>query len=711
MVAVPPGMPAKWEDILAMFHDGTTKLPDRNLVAGPGSKRWIASAVNGAWSDTATRSGGEDWGFDGYKAYYFASRSEKPYLVFGFRYDWKEFGNDPGPLSDFTGAAGAIFGSVWAGTNKDTNPLMSKKAAEVFNNMDLWTGGWAVEFNKWAESVGNGSEELEGKSAALFEAVLLAVKRSLLETQSYYMSGAVKSDLEAVSSKLKTTIDVLAKNAWDWFEKRETVPVVAGQTPREAGPISMPFTHLYAEFLRALAAKTFTTDYRDRFDGLDFESVEGEAKLSWLAGVKTELDDASAQTMLDLATAYDKASAKLSDANAVVKPTFTISLTPEEQKDFYGDTGTGDDGGPGGADDFLNKFKEMFGGGAGGDEGGGGNQDLGGPPPVTGPNGSESSSKGPGTNGLGLGPNPITGPNGSTSGTSNPLGSGGLPAGSRIDPKTGAVTDSKGKPVLGADGRPLVVPPGSTIGPGGKIISPAGPKPPTLPNGSTSGGNALRGFGIDAEGNVIVPKGTKVDAHGNLIGADGKPLTNAYGGKLSVPPGSRINADGTISDPQGKHITESSNNLKTRNPKTLDELFNGQRRPSTSSGELFGGSKGASENLRRMVDSNGNAIREPSSVVAGLSNRARAAMGLPATPAVPPTQGNVSTQSLGALGRGGAGGTGSGMPFMPPMGMGGGGGAPGGGANGGDRQRNVWLSEDEEVWGTEPDAGTGVIGR
>ncbi|WP_457517756.1 hypothetical protein [Streptomyces sp. TE33382] len=622
-------------------------------------------------------------------------------------------------MSDFTGAAGAIFGSVWAGTNKDTNPLMSKKAADVFNNMDLWTGGWAAEFNKWAESVGNGSEELEGKSAALFEAVLLAVKRSLLETQSYYMSGVIKSDLEAVSSKLKTTIDVLAKNAWDWFEKRETVPVVAGQTPREAGPISMPFTHLYAEFLRALAAKTFTTAYRDRFDGLDYESVEGEAKLNWLAGVKAGLDDASAQTMLDLATAYDKASGKLSDANSVVKPTFTISLTPEEQKDFYGGTGAGGDGGTGGADDFLNKFKEMFGGGdgtggAGGGSGGAGGGDLGlgGPPPVTGPNGSESSSKGPGTNGLGLGPNPITGPNGSTSGTSNPLGSGGLPAGSRIDPKTGAVTDSAGKPVLGADGRPLIVPPGSTIGPGGKIISPAGPKPPTLPNGSTSGGNPPRGFGIDAEGNVIVPKGTKVDAQGNLIGADGKPLTNMYGGKLSVPPGSRINADGTISDPQGKHITESSNNLKTRNPKTLDELFNGQRRPSTSSGDLFGGSKGASETLRKMVDSNGNAIREPSSVVSGLSNRARAAMGLPAAPAAPPGQGSLPTQSPGALGRGGAGGgSGSGMPFMPPMGMGGGGGAPGGGANGGDRQRNVWLSEDEEVWGTEPDAGTGVIGR
>lgn len=84
-------------------------------------------------------------------------------------------------------------------------------------------------------------------------------------------------------------------------------------------------------------------------------------------------------------------------------------------------------------------------------------------------------------------------------------------------------------------------------------------------------------------------------------------------------------------------------------------------------------------------------------------------MGLPVVPAAP-TQGTLSTQSGSVLGRAGVGGgTGSGMPFMPPMGMGG---APGGGGgNGNDRQRNVWLSEDEEVWGTEPEAGTGVIGR
>ncbi|MFC9620576.1 hypothetical protein ACFTXM_11425 [Streptomyces sp. NPDC056930] len=726
-VDVPAGMPAKWEEILAMFHDGTTKLPDRNLVAGEGSKKWITKEVNGQWFDGTPKLKAEEWGLSGWHAFAFPTRENEQWLMFGFGYNWADFGNDSGALAEFTGAPDPILGSVTSGTNKDANPLSSSKASEILNNMDLWTGGWAAKFNEWAEKVGDGSEELQGESAALFEAVLLAVKRSLQETQSFYMGGAIKDDLQAVSVQLKTTIGVLKKNFWDWFEKRETVGT--GIEFREAGTISMAFTHLNAEFLKAMSAQNPTSDHDPTVSGPDWGGIEYRAKLSWLDGVKTELDDKSSQTMLDLATAYDKASGKLSDANSVVKPTFTISLTPEEQKDFYGDTGTGGDGGTGGSDDILNKFKEMFGNGAGGDGAGGdgggadgdggglgskggGGLDLGAPPPVTGPNGSTSGANLPKNKNLGLGPNPVTGPSGGTSGT----GGGGsltVPAGSRIDPKTGAVTDSKGKPVLGANGKPLFVPPGSTIGPGGKIISPTtgGPKPPTLPSGSTSG-NLTRGFGIDAEGNVIVPKGTRVDAQGNLIGADGKPLTNMYGGKLTVPPGSRINADGTISDPQGKHITESSNNLKIRNPKTLDELLNGQRRPYTSSGDLFGGSKGASENLRRMVDSNGNTIHQPASVVSGLSNRARAAMGLPANPAVPPTQGKVPTQSLGALGRGGAGGgTGTGMPFMPPMGMGGGGGAPGGGGNGGDRQRNVWLSEDEEVWGTEPDAGTGVIGR
>lgn len=46
------------------------------------------------------------------------------------------------------------------------------------------------------------------------------------------------------------------------------------------------------------------------------------------------------------------------------------------------------------------------------------------------------------------------------------------------------------------------------------------------------------------------------------------------------------------------------------------------------------------------------------------------------------------------------------MPMMPGMGN------PGGGAQGKERERKTWLTEDEDVWGTDPfDAAPAVIGR
>ncbi len=40
-----------------------------------------------------------------------------------------------------------------------------------------------------------------------------------------------------------------------------------------------------------------------------------------------------------------------------------------------------------------------------------------------------------------------------------------------------------------------------------------------------------------------------------------------------------------------------------------------------------------------------------------------------------------------------------------------GGGAGGAGEKPQERERQTWLSEDEAVWGTDVDAGSGVIGR
>jgi hypothetical protein len=57
---------------------------------------------------------------------------------------------------------------------------------------------------------------------------------------------------------------------------------------------------------------------------------------------------------------------------------------------------------------------------------------------------------------------------------------------------------------------------------------------------------------------------------------------------------------------------------------------------------------------------------------------------------------------------GGSANQSGGVPFYPPM-MGGGQG--GAGEKPQERERQTWLSEDEEIWGTSVGVGHGVIGR
>jgi hypothetical protein len=72
---------------------------------------------------------------------------------------------------------------------------------------------------------------------------------------------------------------------------------------------------------------------------------------------------------------------------------------------------------------------------------------------------------------------------------------------------------------------------------------------------------------------------------------------------------------------------------------------------------------------------------------------------------------NGSGSGSGSLGTGLDGSTAAtgsaGMPFMPPMG------GMGGGAGGEnkERERSIWLEEDEDVWGTDPNLMPAVLGR
>ncbi|MFD9318440.1 AAWKG family protein [Streptomyces sp. NPDC060053] len=98
-----------------------------------------------------------------------------------------------------------------------------------------------------------------------------------------------------------------------------------------------------------------------------------------------------------------------------------------------------------------------------------------------------------------------------------------------------------------------------------------------------------------------------------------------------------------------------------------------------------GGGEGSGERVRNVIDSDG-----------AISNRARSAS-RNTNGGFDEREATVST----------AGGT----PFMPPMGGGGSGGPGQQQTESGDRVRDAWVQEDEDVWGTDEGGAPAVIGR
>ncbi len=350
-----------------MFHDGVTKLPDRNAVAGPGSKPWIVRTVTGVWHTKKGVDYAKKHGLDAFYEFWFPDKQGKA-LIFGFGYNWGEFGNDSGALAEFTGATEPILTSVLNGNNKDADPLLSEKAATVLNNMDDWTDGWVKQFNTWAEDVETGNEELEGETAELFAATLQAVKRSLQETYAFYLNGEMDKQLTQVSKQLNSTVQNLRENATNWFNMTKSIGVMSGESQDKLmnGSVAMAFTHLYASFLTTMATIQPMSDYSAESTPINWGTIESWAKKEWTRYVVSELDEKSVTAMKNLAATYESAAMVFSDANAIVNKTFTISLTADEQKEFYGSTGpgSGSDDGTGGTNDLLSKFQQMFGGGA-----------------------------------------------------------------------------------------------------------------------------------------------------------------------------------------------------------------------------------------------------------------------------------------------------------------------------------------------------------
>ncbi|MGW1718133.1 AAWKG family protein [Streptomyces sp. NPDC002156] len=111
--------------------------------------------------------------------------------------------------------------------------------------------------------------------------------------------------------------------------------------------------------------------------------------------------------------------------------------------------------------------------------------------------------------------------------------------------------------------------------------------------------------------------------------------------------------------------------------------LNGQMSPRGGSG---GGGEGSGERVRNVIDSDG-----------AISNRSRSSASRSTNGGFDEREATVST----------AGGT----PFMPPMGGAGSGGPGQTQTESGDRVRDAWVQEDEDVWGTDEGGAPAVIGR
>ncbi|MEV7023948.1 hypothetical protein AB0O00_17580, partial [Kitasatospora sp. NPDC093558] len=331
--------------------------------------------------------------------------------------------------------------------------------------------------------------------------------------------------------------------------------------------------------------------------------------------------------------------------------------------------------------------------------------------------------------------------------------SGGNAGGSRVP-----LLGKDGKPLLGKDGRPLTVPPGSTIDGQGRVLGPdhkpvLGPdgKPLVVPPGTKLGTPAPL---VPGGGYFTVPPGSKVDENGMVLGPDGKPLRDSRGNPVYAGKKGTIDKDGRLLDANGKPVTTSDqlfadeehalNALTTLDPAAgtgggtggfdLGSLGGGNRwsvpgsydlgdglsgsaggggpsisdvgvpKPETGSGEplaLTGGFYGG-----KALTEGGLVNSTEDAATLAAAKKAAAEQALAEQAAGRRGAANLAQEEAQLQGRNVATSGGGMPPMMPPGGMG-----AGGQQEGKERQRTTWLAEDEEVWGTDEGAVSGVIGR
>ncbi|WP_405003373.1 hypothetical protein OHV13_02335 [Kitasatospora purpeofusca] len=722
-----------WEDALTFLGSTADAKPATRESVRDDEKPWVNTdvrkvEVHYGWQ--GVKDDGNSMALDSWVAWYFT------YTV-GVNTDVKHASYVVGTNVIYPNldGAGAKF-AAWTGSraplerfidgtikaNDRLDPGGFTKAATTLTEFTSFLDGWITKIGtEWVKGIGEEGGDWQGSSANALRALLLAFRNEIDADNRMIRLADVGSSLTPCKTVLETQISALwtGFKAWwastqAWPTNTVTAALMEGlkgaklkidtneRTPTwhsSEDPLGTGTGDAYgrADQLSALKFTLSEAPFGDPSTVDFWKRVDKRARELWVANVVKILDKAADDALIAIGTAYGDAG----NAAVPLKPFPLIMPDPKtpptddptkdptkdgppDIKNIDGGPDTKNiDGGPdtknlGGGPD-IKDIKDAGGGGGGGG-GTGGN--------------SGGSNK----------PNLNLGDIGGNSGSNNPNlnlggGSGNLP---NLNLGNGGSGNSGSNSGSGPN---LIGNPFPDLG--------TGPLPDYLLPGSPGSNRP-----------VVVPPTSVITKDGRIVDESGNPVLDAAGNPMVAGPGYSIGPDGILRDGQGNTVSQNRQLLADRysaagddsgGPNLLSPNSFGAGGFSYNTMGLGAGGSGSGSSLGLgggpMIAGMGG----------GLSNRALAAGGDPSVTKAAVDQANAervaaeraaraAAQEQAALTGQRTATSSGGMPPMMPPGGGMGGGA-GGAGNEKDRRRTTWLAEDEEVWGTDSGAVSGVIGR
>ncbi|MER8184885.1 hypothetical protein [Kitasatospora sp. NPDC094015] len=685
---------SNWEDALTVFAASTQTgaFTKRNAVANYDRQSWIGGYGNQVYNVSVVDSGAMNSKYDVWFSVNYPSSNGGVYAqVIGCTLNWPEFQAETTELGKFVRQGPNILNPLaWGGQQNDKMSIWSFDAAvEMLKSVENLLQLWVPKNREWAQSINAPGDDWQGSAAGEFRALLNMLATELQMFEADLHNRNAKDEIAKARTALGAAVVQMVNTQQNYMNTRLVWPVNA---LHDAVLASFEGVQVkVTEDADGMPQFQITTPWGDP-KGADFwKHVEINAKDLWMKNVQDVLDRGAADALHTMDQGYGHAVPALAPVGAV-------GLRPPPGPDKgLGNNSTDNPFGEGfnslnnnlndafkgmgsGLNDSFNALSNNF--SSLGNGLGNGFQNMG--------NSLSNLTSGGGAGGGGLGGLPGPGSIGGGSGTpvydkdgkplfdssGNPVV---VPPGGRIDPVTHQVLDANGKPVLDRNGNPITVPDGASTDTPGRYLT--------------------------------VPPGSHIGDNGHVIGPDGKDVLDRNGNPIVVDGGYTIGPDGTLRDEHGNPVSESTQLLADQRhayDATRDSLFG----DGSSSDPFVGGGFGGGGGYGLGTGPSGSSLYAGAN---GMSSRALANGGDPsaAAKAAAERAAAAEQEALAEAERqaltGSKVNTTGGTPMMPPMGAGAGAGA--GNPNEKDKQRTTWLAEEEEVWGTETTAVSGVIGR